>query len=135
MGNRLFLKAHTGPNEFWAQVGDGNADHGWWGPAEVMPMNRPAFKIDEHCPGTEVAAQTAAALAAGSIILKKLMRLMQQSFSPMQNSFMHLLTNIAVSIQIVSPMRSHFITLGAAILMSSFGVEYGCTWRQMTRPI
>nr|MDF9459059.1 glycoside hydrolase family 9 protein [Bacillus pumilus] len=26
-----FLKAHTGPNEFWAQVGDGNADHAWWG--------------------------------------------------------------------------------------------------------
>ncbi|MCU0155406.1 glycoside hydrolase family 9 protein [Bacillus safensis] len=66
-----FLKAHTGPNEFWAQVGDGNADHAWWGPAEVMPMNRPAFKIDEHCPGTEVAAQTAAALAAGSIIFKE----------------------------------------------------------------
>ena len=40
-----FLKAHTGPNEFWAQVGDGNADHAWWGPAEVMPMNRPALKL------------------------------------------------------------------------------------------
>ncbi|RST65783.1 endoglucanase [Bacillus pumilus] len=66
-----FLKAHTGPNEFWAQVGDGNADHAWWGPAEVMPMSRPAFKIDENCPGTEVAAQTAAALAAGSIIFKE----------------------------------------------------------------
>nr|MDH3176806.1 glycoside hydrolase family 9 protein [Bacillus pumilus] len=66
-----FLKAHTGPNEFWAQVGDGNADHAWWGPAEVMPMSRPTFKIDENCPGTEVAAQTAAALAAGSIIFKE----------------------------------------------------------------
>ncbi|WP_345807457.1 glycoside hydrolase family 9 protein [Bacillus pumilus] len=66
-----FLKAHTGPNEFWAQVGDGNADHAWWGPAEVMPMSRPAFKIDENCPGTEVTAQTAAALAAGSIIFKE----------------------------------------------------------------
>lgn len=66
-----FLKAHTGPNQFWAQVGDGNADHAWWGPAEVMPMSRPAFKIDENCPGTEVAAQTAAALAAGSIIFKE----------------------------------------------------------------
>ncbi|MGE6631437.1 glycoside hydrolase family 9 protein [Bacillus sp. NPDC077027] len=66
-----FLKAHTAPNEFWAQVGDGHVDHSWWGPAEVMPMSRPAFKIDESCPGTEVAAQTAAALAASSIIFKQ----------------------------------------------------------------
>lgn len=65
-----FIKAHTAPNELWGQVGNGGTDHAWWGPAEVMQMNRPAYKIDAAHPGSELAAQTAAALAASSIIFK-----------------------------------------------------------------
>ncbi|WP_340025283.1 glycoside hydrolase family 9 protein [Paenibacillus sp. FSL K6-1096] len=65
-----FVKAHTAPNELWGQVGNGTADHNWWGPAEVMPMARPAYKIDAAHPGSDLAAETAAALASASIIFK-----------------------------------------------------------------
>ena len=40
--NDYFIKAHTKPNELYVQVGGGEADHKWWGPAEVMTMARPA---------------------------------------------------------------------------------------------
>ncbi|PZD96207.1 endoglucanase [Paenibacillus sambharensis] len=65
-----FVKAHTAPNELWGQVGNGGADHAWWGPAEVMQMQRPAYKIDASCPGSDLAGTTAAALASASIIFK-----------------------------------------------------------------
>ncbi|QHZ49072.1 endoglucanase [Bacillus sp. NSP9.1] len=65
-----FIKAHTAPNEFWGQVGNGALDHAWWGPAEAMPMERPAYKIDASCPGSDLAGGTAAALASASIIFK-----------------------------------------------------------------
>ncbi|KAF4323903.1 hypothetical protein G195_001864 [Phytophthora kernoviae 00238/432] len=65
-----FVKAHTKPNELWGQVGAGNTDHAWWGPAEVMQMSRPAFKIDASCPGSELAGETAAALASSSIVFR-----------------------------------------------------------------
>lgn len=65
-----FLKAHTAPNELWGQVGQGSVDHAWWGPAEVMPMARPSYKIDATCPGSDLAGETAAALAAASIVFQ-----------------------------------------------------------------
>lgn len=65
-----FMKAHTAPNELWGQVGNGDLDHSWWGPAEVMPMARPAYKIDATRPGSDLAGETAAALAAASIIFR-----------------------------------------------------------------
>ncbi|HZF90298.1 glycoside hydrolase family 9 protein [Streptomyces sp.] len=63
-----FVKAHPSPNVLYGQVGHGGKDHAWWGPAEVMPMERPAFKIDASCPGSDLAGQTAAALAASSMV-------------------------------------------------------------------
>src|SRR5690606_21956392 len=65
---RISIKAHPSPNVLYVQVGDGDADHKWWGPAEVMPMERPSFKVDPSCPGSDVAAETAAAMAASSIV-------------------------------------------------------------------
>ena len=65
-----FIKAHSAPNELYGQIGTGGADHGWWGPAEVMQMNRPAFKIDATCGGSDLAGETAAALAASSIAFR-----------------------------------------------------------------
>uniref|UniRef100_UPI001B80CC0F glycoside hydrolase family 9 protein n=1 Tax=Streptomyces glaucescens TaxID=1907 RepID=UPI001B80CC0F len=64
--NDYFVKAHPSPNVLYGQVGHGGKDHAWWGPAEVMPMERPAFKIDASCPGSDLAGQTAAAMAASS---------------------------------------------------------------------
>ena len=46
-----FLKAHTAPNEFYGQVGQGDLDHNSWGRPEDMAMPRPAFKIDTSKPG------------------------------------------------------------------------------------
>ncbi len=65
-----FIKCHTAPNEFYGQLGNGGLDHAFWGAPEVMVMDRPAYKIDEANPGTELAAETAAALAAVSILMK-----------------------------------------------------------------
>jgi len=69
--NDYFIKAHPSPDVLWAQVGKGSLDHAWWGPAEVMPMERPAYKIDSSCPGSELAGETAAAMAASAIVFKK----------------------------------------------------------------
>ncbi|MEV5883898.1 glycoside hydrolase family 9 protein [Streptomyces sp. NPDC052020] len=63
-----FVKAHPAPNVLYGQVGHGGKDHAWWGPAEVMSMERPAYKIDASCPGSDLAGQTAAALAASSMV-------------------------------------------------------------------
>ncbi|EAR10027.1 glycoside hydrolase family 9 protein [Reinekea blandensis] len=65
-----FVKAHTGPNEFYGQVGKGSVDHAWWGSAEVMPMARPSYKIDAANPGTDLAGETAAALAAIAMVFE-----------------------------------------------------------------
>jgi endoglucanase len=66
--NDYFLRCHTGPEEFWGQVGNGAADHSWWGSSEVMQMARPAYKIDADNPGSDLAAETAAAMAAASMV-------------------------------------------------------------------
>ncbi|GIV95827.1 MAG: hypothetical protein KatS3mg057_0484 [Herpetosiphonaceae bacterium] len=68
--NDYFIKAHTAPNEFYGQVGKGSDDHAWWGPAEVMQMARPAYKISASCPGSDLAGETAAAMAAASIVFR-----------------------------------------------------------------
>ncbi|WP_224367028.1 glycoside hydrolase family 9 protein [Hyalangium versicolor] len=69
--NDYFIKAHTAPNELYGQVGAGNTDHSWWGPAEAMQMARPAYKISASCPGSDLAGETAAAMAASSIVFKE----------------------------------------------------------------
>lgn len=64
------MKCHTAPNEFYYQVGDGGLDHAWWGPAEVMQMNRPSYKVTLASPGSAVVGEAAAALAATSVAFK-----------------------------------------------------------------
>nr|ANR02619.1 endo-b-1,4-glucanas [Perinereis aibuhitensis] len=63
-----FMKCHVSDNEFYGQVGDGHADHAYWGRPEEMNMNRPAWSIRPGAPGSDLAGETAAALAAGSIL-------------------------------------------------------------------
>jgi len=64
------IKCHPEANVFYYQVGDGNLDHSWWGPAEVMQMKRPSFKVDLANPGSTVVAEAAAALASTGLIFK-----------------------------------------------------------------
>lgn len=66
--NDYLMKCHTAENEFYYQVGDGNADHAWWGPAEVMQMNRPSYKVTASNPGSCVVAGAAASLAAAAAV-------------------------------------------------------------------
>lgn len=68
--NDYFIKAHPSPNVLYGQVGKGDDDHKWWGPAEVLPMARPAYKIDASCGGADLAGETAAAMAASSIVFR-----------------------------------------------------------------
>jgi len=69
-GTDWIIKAHPEPNVFYAQVGNGSADHAFWGAPEVMTMARPAYRLDPSKPGSEVAAEAAAALAAASIAFR-----------------------------------------------------------------
>ena len=64
------IKCHTGKEEFYYQVGNGSIDHSWWGPCEVMTMDRPAYKVDAQNPGSTVVGEAAAALAAGAVIFE-----------------------------------------------------------------
>ncbi len=68
--NDYFVKAHPSPNTLYGQVGHGGRDHAWWGPAEAMAMDRPAYKIDASCGGSDLAGETAAAMAASSIVFR-----------------------------------------------------------------
>jgi endoglucanase len=63
------MKCHPSPDVYYYQVGDPGLDHGWWGPAEVMQMKRPAYKLTKSSSGSTVLAETAAALAATAVVL------------------------------------------------------------------
>lgn len=69
-GNDYFIKCHPEANVYYYQVGDGGADHGWWGSAEVIEvqMSRPSYKVDLQNGGSTVAASTAASLAACAVV-------------------------------------------------------------------
>lgn len=64
------IKCHPEANVFYYQVGNGNTDHSWWGPAEVMQMERPSYKVDLSNPGSTVVAEAAAALASTGLVFK-----------------------------------------------------------------
>nr|XP_024360691.1 endoglucanase 18-like [Physcomitrium patens] len=69
-GTDYFLKCVTGPTQLWVQAGDPNSDHNCWERPEDMDTPRTVHQINASSPGTEVAAETAAALAAASIVFK-----------------------------------------------------------------
>lgn len=70
--NDYFIKCHPEDEVYYYQVGDPGADHSFWGPAEVVEtkMTRPSYKVTAQNPGSCVTGETAAALAAASIIFK-----------------------------------------------------------------
>jgi endoglucanase len=65
-----FIKAHPSANELYGQIGAGGPDHSWWGPAEVMQMARPSMRVTTSCPGSDLAGETAAAMAAASMAFR-----------------------------------------------------------------
>ena len=66
-----FLKCHVSDAELYGQVGQGTIEKGYWGRPEDMELARPVYKITESNPGTELACETAAALASSSLVLRK----------------------------------------------------------------
>lgn len=70
-GTDWLLRAHASENELYVQVGDGDKDHACWMRPEDLNMKRPSFKVDSSRPGSEVAAEAAAALAAASIVFRE----------------------------------------------------------------
>jgi len=69
-GDDWLIKAHPQPNVLYGQVGKGDDDHKWWGPAETMTMARPAYRVDTSCPGSDLAGEGAAQMAASSLVFK-----------------------------------------------------------------
>ncbi|XP_072960318.1 endoglucanase 3-like [Typha angustifolia] len=70
-GTDYLLKATAHPDTIYVQVGDANKDHACWERPEDMDTPRTVYKIDSSNPGSEVAAETAAALAAASLVFRK----------------------------------------------------------------
>ena len=74
-GTDYLLKAHVvnpdGSTRFFiAQVGDPITDHNQWLPPERQATPRPALAVTPEKPGSDVAAQSAAALASASILFR-----------------------------------------------------------------
>ncbi|KAK3228026.1 hypothetical protein Dsin_007888 [Dipteronia sinensis] len=69
-GTDYFIKAHPEPNVLYGEVGDGNTDHYCWQRPEDMTTDRRAYKIDPSNPGSDLAGETAAAMAAASMVFR-----------------------------------------------------------------
>ncbi|XP_052196979.1 endoglucanase 10-like [Diospyros lotus] len=66
------INAHPSDNVLYIQVGDPEIDHNCWERPEFMAEERPLTQINTTHPGTEVAAETAAAMASASLVFKKI---------------------------------------------------------------
>ncbi|KAJ7557448.1 hypothetical protein O6H91_05G127300 [Diphasiastrum complanatum] len=69
-GTDYLLKAHPEANVLFGEVGDGFSDHNCWQRPEDMSTPRQAYKIDTSNPGSDLAGETASAMAAASIVFK-----------------------------------------------------------------
>ncbi|XP_078495799.1 uncharacterized protein LOC100176349 [Ciona intestinalis] len=65
-----FIKCHPEPNVFYGQVSDKSADSQFFGRPEDMTYQRRSYKIDFNNPGTDLAAEAAAAMASAAIVFK-----------------------------------------------------------------
>lgn len=70
-GTDYLIKAHPHPDVLYGEVGDGNTDHFCWQRPEDMTTDRRAYKIDPSNPGSDLAGETAAAMAAASIVFRR----------------------------------------------------------------
>ncbi|KAF3547886.1 hypothetical protein DY000_02003033 [Brassica cretica] len=70
-GTDYFIKAHPEPNVLYGEVGDGKSDHYCWQRPEEMTTDRRAYKLDRNNPGSDLAGETAAAMAAASIVFRR----------------------------------------------------------------
>ncbi|KAF6993545.1 hypothetical protein CFC21_010422 [Triticum aestivum] len=66
-GADYLVKAHARPDVLYVNVGDGNSDHACWERPEDMDTPRRSYMVNATHTGSDVAAETAAALAAASV--------------------------------------------------------------------
>ncbi|KAI5402369.1 endoglucanase 24 [Lathyrus oleraceus] len=64
------LKTVSQPNRIFVQVGDPNTDHLCWERPEDMDTSRIVYAVDAPNPASDVAGETAAALAAASVAFR-----------------------------------------------------------------
>ncbi|PIN08898.1 Cellulase [Handroanthus impetiginosus] len=64
------INAHPSANVLYVQVGDPELDHKCWERPESMTEQRPLIQINTSYPGSEVAAETAAAFASASLVFR-----------------------------------------------------------------
>ncbi|CAJ1973590.1 unnamed protein product [Sphenostylis stenocarpa] len=69
-GTDYFLKASSRQKRLYVEVGDAEEDHNCWLPPEHMKTKRTVKMIGDGTPGSEIAAETAAAMAASSILFQ-----------------------------------------------------------------
>lgn len=67
----LIKCATTTPNTLYVGVGDPTADHKCWERPEDMDTIRTVYSVSPKNPGSDVAGETAAALAAASMVFRK----------------------------------------------------------------
>ncbi|CAN1353202.1 Endoglucanase 17 [Linum perenne] len=70
-GSDYLLKATVHPDTIYVQVGDATKDHACWERPEDMDTPRTVIKVDKNSPGSDVAGETAAALAAASLVFRR----------------------------------------------------------------
>nr|AAP38171.1 endo-1,4-beta-glucanase [Lilium longiflorum] len=72
-GTDYLLKACSAlPDAIYVQVGDPTSEHQCWERPENMSTQRSVYKITPSNPGSDVAGETAAALAAASLVFHKI---------------------------------------------------------------
>ena len=93
-GTDYLLKATSkaGAGVVFVQVGDPYSDHNCWERPEDMDTQRTVYKVDGSHPGSDVAGETAAALAAASIV-----------FRSRDPAYSAMLLNRAVTVASLSP--------------------------------
>ncbi|KAJ0099802.1 hypothetical protein Patl1_19904 [Pistacia atlantica] len=69
-GTDYLMKATSIPNFIFVQVGEPYNDHNCWERPEDMDTPRTPYAISKEFPGSEVAAEIAAALASSSIVFR-----------------------------------------------------------------
>ncbi|XP_010471153.1 PREDICTED: endoglucanase 9 [Camelina sativa] len=67
----LLKCARATPGKLYVGVGDPNVDHKCWERPEDMDTPRTVYSVSPSNPGSDVAAETAAALAAASMVFRK----------------------------------------------------------------
>uniref|UniRef100_A0ACD5VC96 Uncharacterized protein n=1 Tax=Avena sativa TaxID=4498 RepID=A0ACD5VC96_AVESA len=70
-GTDYFVKAHPEANVLYGEVGDGDTDHNCWQRPEDMTTSRQAYRLDTQHPGSDLAGETAAAMAAASLVFRR----------------------------------------------------------------